>query len=77
MKEKNKRRGWMWVVVALVFVVYAATMLVVRLNNPIHLQKTFTSSGNKIIWLLGGKRPSLTPVPPSTRPDCQRPRVTG
>ena len=27
-------------VVALVFVVYAATMLVVRLNNPIHLQKT-------------------------------------
>ena len=40
MKEKNKRRWWMWVVVALVFVVYAATMLVVRLNNPIHLQKT-------------------------------------
>ena len=40
MKEKNKRCWWMWVVVALVFAVYAATMLVVRLNNQIHLQKT-------------------------------------
>ncbi|MEM0513711.1 hypothetical protein VPJ60_09410 [Limosilactobacillus fermentum] len=77
MKEKNKRRWWMWVVVALVFVVYAATMLVERLNNPIHLQKTVYQQWKQDYLVTRGKRPSLTPVPPSTRPDCQRPRTTG